>query len=304
MKIEYIKHADIDIKKWNRCVNTAVNGNVYVYSWYLDIVCENWDALVSGDYEIIMPLTKKSKYNIQYLYQPVFTQQLGVFSAKYITAEIVKQFLDAIPSKFRFVDIKLNTSNYIQTLPNVFKTNVTYELDLIESYESTFKTFSTNTKRNLSKALTNKMVVNKNIIPSQMLQFYAEHVGEKLGFKREHYDQLYKIITFAIANKMGEMYACYNPQNQLCAAAFLISSHQKSIFLLSVSSPEGKENSAMFLIINYYISNYSEKFLTLDFEGSNNDGIARFYAGFGAQSCKYLTIKRNILPWYIKIFKR
>jgi hypothetical protein len=59
----------------------SFNGIVYAYSWYLDIVSPGWDALVKDDYKSVMPLTWRKKYGIKYLYQPFFTQQLGVFSS-------------------------------------------------------------------------------------------------------------------------------------------------------------------------------------------------------------------------------
>ena len=40
-----------------------------------------------------------------------------------------------------------------------------------------------------------------------------------------------------------------------------------------------------------------------DFEGSNIEGVARFYKGFGAVKKIYSTIKVNKLPYFIKWLK-
>jgi len=85
----------------------AVNGMVYGCSWYLDIVCPEWEALVQDDYEAIFPLTCNRKFGIRYLYQPFFTQQLGIFSRGLLSGELVEKFLDAIPVHFRFAEINL-----------------------------------------------------------------------------------------------------------------------------------------------------------------------------------------------------
>jgi hypothetical protein len=60
----------------------------------------------------------------------------------------------------------------------------------------------------------------------------------------------------------------------------------------------------MFLLIDEFIKKYSEKNLILDFEGSNMEGIARFYQGFGATDCEYLSITFNHLPFPLKFFKK
>src|ERR1051325_4489828 len=113
--IQYLAHKDIDKKKWNRCIDNADNGLIYAYSFYLDCMAKNWDALVQNDYEAVMPLTWKKKYGIRYLYQPFLTAQLGVFG-QIITERQCGDFIQAIPSKFRYIDISLN-SGHISGIP-------------------------------------------------------------------------------------------------------------------------------------------------------------------------------------------
>ncbi|MEA3446653.1 MAG: hypothetical protein U9R19_18205, partial [Bacteroidota bacterium] len=98
MAIRFLIHKQIDKRKWNQCIKSSVNGIVYAYSWYLDIVSENWEALVEDDYKSVMPLTINEKYGISYLRQPIFTQQLGVFSSQRLDSNLVKTFIKSIPS--------------------------------------------------------------------------------------------------------------------------------------------------------------------------------------------------------------
>ncbi|HSQ44739.1 MAG TPA: hypothetical protein VLM16_07060, partial [Ginsengibacter sp.] len=79
MKISYLPQANIDKQKWDRCIDAAPNGLIYAYSFYLDAMSKNWDALILNDYEIVMPLTWNKKYGVYYLYQPFFTKALGIF---------------------------------------------------------------------------------------------------------------------------------------------------------------------------------------------------------------------------------
>ena len=98
--IEYKKHSEIDRQRWDACIEGSVNRLPYALSWWLDTVCPDWDALVEDDYRAVMPLTRDRKFGFDYLYQPYFTQQLGVFSSlRPVMPEWSSQFLDAIPDK-------------------------------------------------------------------------------------------------------------------------------------------------------------------------------------------------------------
>ena len=57
---QYIKNNYINRNKWNECVSKSINSRVYGLSWYLDIVCKNWDGIVFGDYEAVFPVVFKN----------------------------------------------------------------------------------------------------------------------------------------------------------------------------------------------------------------------------------------------------
>jgi hypothetical protein len=77
--IQYLSNQQIDKTKWDHCIDNAGNGLIYAYSFYLDNMAKNWDALVLNDYEAVMPLTWNKKYGIHYLYQPFFDGSIGSF---------------------------------------------------------------------------------------------------------------------------------------------------------------------------------------------------------------------------------
>jgi hypothetical protein len=56
----------------------------------------------------------------------------------------------------------------------------------------------------------------------------------------------------------------------------------------------------MFLLIDSFIREHAGQALTLDFEGSNDPNVARFYKSFGAAECNYYKITINRLPWIAK----
>ena len=138
----YLKHSEIDKQKWDTLIETSPNGIIYAYSWWLDIVCPAWEALVEGDYSSVMPLTHRSKAGIRYLYQPAFTQQLGVFGKDLPTKEKVSAFMEAIPQEFKLVEISLNEKNIFSEKEWELNPCLTHHLNLNHSHDELFKKYS------------------------------------------------------------------------------------------------------------------------------------------------------------------
>ena len=49
--IKYLTHNNIDKTRWDECIRRSFNGNIYAWSWYLDIVHPQWEALIENNYE-------------------------------------------------------------------------------------------------------------------------------------------------------------------------------------------------------------------------------------------------------------
>lgn len=151
--IRYYRHSEIDKSRWDNCIKASPAGIAYAASWYLDLVSPGWEALIEDDYAAVFPLTSRRKYGFNYLFQPFFTQQAGLFvQDEFIHAEKTKLFLESIPSKFKLIEINLNTSNQIESFGdfNISKRR-THHLSLKKSIDELRKNYSDNLKRNLKK---------------------------------------------------------------------------------------------------------------------------------------------------------
>ena len=175
MAVEYILHRDIDKQKWDACISNAGNRLIYAFSFYLDAMAKKWDALVLNDYEYVMPLTWNKKYTVHYLYQPPFTASLGVFGKKPST-EIVNSFLQSIPSKFKYADIYLNHSNLFSLKEFELYSRVNYVLSLEDSYDSLYKNYRDNIKRNIKKSVQLNCVVKKDFAVDKVISIAKEQL--------------------------------------------------------------------------------------------------------------------------------
>lgn len=307
MNVTYIRHAQIDRKRWDACISQSVNGIAYGYSWYLDIVCEGWDALIMENYSAVMPLTHGRKFGISYLYQPFFTQQLGVFATVIPSTSLVQQFLDAIPQKYRLVDVSLNTYVNPTSIAGFEKElRQTYQVDLVQPYARIYPKYSKNTQRNLAKAIALGVSAVKGIDIATFLAF--THSNLKADLPSQANLIMDRLVRQLVSGGNGVLVGAYSSTNELCAAALFMNTHGKSIYLLASSSELGVECRAMFLLIDTYIQEHSEEPIVLDFEGSMIPGVAKFYSGFGAQPSTYPRIHRKklsrIVTWGLSLKQR
>lgn len=298
--IRYLKHHVIDMEKWDACIDRSHNGIFYAYSWYLDMLAAPWDALVEGDYKAVMPLPYRKKWGVIYLYQPFFIQQLGIFSTHSLSEDLTKRFISSIPRHFRYVDISLNTFNQLPPVQGVatFR-RVTYELDLIPSYDKLKKHYSGNALRNLKKAGKNGVFVAAHGRPEDVIAAFRAS-GVPNPFSEKDYLNLKHLIYSGMHKGRVELYSAYSARNNFCAGIVFYRSHKKVVFLFSGAHPEARENGAMFSLVDAFISANAGKELVLDFEGSSDPNLARFYRGFGSKECVFLQLKINRMPLLLK----
>jgi hypothetical protein len=290
----YVKYDSIDYEKWDRCINEASNSRVYAASWYLDRMAVEWDALVYGDYEFVMPLPFKRKYGISYLYQPPFSQQLGIFPLP--THQISEAFFREIICRFRYCDVQLNSLNrpakdepLIQFLPRK-----NYLLHLGTDYENILAGYSKNAHRNIAKGNNNRLNFVEGIQMEEFLKLKQKNLLAKLS--KIDFQKLKSIIAYSQYKGFGEIAGVYSPGNNLCAAVFFCKWKDRIIYMNAASSREGKEMRSMFFLMDHFLQATAEKSLTLDFEGSMLPGVARFFEGFGATPETYYRMKFNRLP--------
>ncbi|HOP05047.1 MAG TPA: hypothetical protein PL017_11280 [Tenuifilaceae bacterium] len=301
MEIRYLKRNEIDTQKWDRCIAHSVNGIVYAYSWFLDIVATDWDALVGEDYKAVFPLVFGNKYGYNYLYQPPFAQQLGLFSVGPLSWNLLKRFLNLAASRYSYLNLNLNT--YLKIEANSFKTipRKTFHLDLIEDYSKISGRFSVVTRNNISSSVANSVQVIRGLSAFQMLELKRNEKNNAL--KSRHIEMIMQIISTSVSNGTGELYGAYTSRNELCAAALFLRSNGKLVFLLSANSEEGTTINALHSIFDFVIHHHSEKHLVLDFGDAENEKMATFYKGYGASECAYAQLVINNLPANISLFK-
>lgn len=300
-EIAFVKSDNINGEKWERCIAEAANSRVYANVWHLDRTAVNWEAIVFGDYEFVMPLPVKKKFGINYVYQPLFCQQLGIYPKP--SAQIAALFYKAVYEKFRYADVHLNAQNPSLSADSEirFLPRQNYLLDLQYNYKSLARNYSTNTKRNITKSAGNNLQFITGISEEEYLTFKHENLIDKLN--KKEVDKLKSIISNARYRGLGEIYGVYSAENEICAAVFFCRWKNRVIYMNAATSSLGKKLGAMYFLMDKFIRSNAEQELILDFEGSMIPGVARFYSGFGAIPETYFQLKFNRLPAPVRWLK-
>lgn len=275
---------------------------IYGYSWYLNTVCLNWDALIEEDYSTVMPLPITRKFGFEGIKTPCFVSQLGIFSPNLISSEKVHEFFSAIPSQYKYLDLNLNKFNKLTTKKLVVSEKSHFEIDLIKSYEKNQKAYSESLKAKLQESQKNKLSIVKGIQPSDFMSLIA-------AFKHSYCadeDQLKLIrmlVSTSLRYRVGELFGVYNKFNVLTSSAFFLWSQNKSILLFAITTPEGKQENAFQFLIDRYIYTYSNQYITLNFDFSEDKESMQLYKDFGAIESNFQNVTRHKIP-FLSFFKK
>lgn len=282
--IKFLQHSEIDKVKWNQSLEATLTPRIYAYSWYLDIVSPNWCALIDDNYKSIFPLPIQKKLEIFYISQPLFTQQLGLFSSENSTN--VDAFLSAISKKIWMRSLQIHNR-----LDNV-KIKDNFELDISADIEKIRKKYSQNVKRNLKKAQKKNLEI-KECSNDLLIQLFKQNKGKEVKeLDKKAYAILSELLEKIQQKEKGKCFGVYKKE-QLISAAFFSNCLGRSIYLFSASNNSAKEIGANHFLIDNYIAKYKKDSLILDFEGSMIPTLARFYASFGAEKKYYFLINKR-----------
>jgi hypothetical protein len=287
--MKHLRHDEIDLKKWDACVLSDPSGLPYALSWFLEIASPEWEGLVWGDYEVVMPLPVKYKWKLPYLVQPAGCQQLGLFG-KGITLEIIDEAIRWIKKHYIYIHIYLNYHNAHPSLKE--RKNLILPLD--EKYDTLYSFYHTNLKRNLKKSMNFENRVTETFIWDTLLHYFKQspHFKET---PRGWLDVIEKLGYEAFNRQVAKTVGLFSEKGEFLACANLLFTKNRIIFWFSATSAEGRNRSSMHYLIDYLIKKYAGSSMIFDFEGSENPTLARFYSSFGAIEQNYFSLKKFLI---------
>lgn len=286
MNIKLIPHQEIDKVKWNSCVHYATNGNIFGYKWYLDAVAKEWDALVEGDYESIMPLFITEKEDL--LEQPKLLREAGIYSIHVLAQKRIQNFIDAIPEQFTNHSFQFNEGIQISEHTDYSLSSIkNYQLVLLDDYQVIKGRFSSDLKAQLEHSNIKKLLPSSNVKPELIAQLFKDNSP----FNRENeiaFHTYQRIMYNALHRGWGATFGVTDRDKNLLSAGFFIYGQGRMMQLLSATSPKGKELGAYDYLIDNILRSHAGRPLVLDFNSTDDFGLR-----FGSEESSFLRMEKE-----------
>lgn len=292
-----MKNKDIDKARWNGFIDQALFPQVYAKSWMLDISSPDWGALVGDGWEWAMPLTVSRKWGIPYLLQPMFFQQLGVFSRTEVESSVYDNVLDFLSRKYPYVHYRFNRHNQFSGPTGRIAKRQTFELDLSLGYDQLRSGFSQSHRKNINKCYNRGVKVYPSADLDKHLKLMSGMYAQ-LGIneiKPRNYQAFKEFAGYGMRNTDSKLFFATNEQGETIGSAFFLKSGRQFV-LFTARTDEGIEKRCSFALIDKFLKEESGSGCYLDFAGSDISGIADFNAGWGAKNYTYLSYSNRWLP--------
>lgn len=286
--LNHISHPDIDKAAYDRCVKASENFRIYALSWYLDAMAEEWDVLVQDDYRAVMPLPRRRKWGLAYVYTPPFVQQLGVFSSGRPREDQEAEFYRLASSKYALMDYFAHSGS--QATSPAWKQRTNYLLALDRDYEALSKGYNKNRRRIIGRGFDELRLDSKgesHLFLSSVRKMTREGEGGFVPGPRL-IGGLERLIR--TGNEALHSWNVYQ-QERWVGGLLWLSDPKRLTYLFPLVSPEGREMQAGSFILDALIRQHQQTGLILDLEGSMIPGVAEFYRSFGAEKEIYYHCK-------------
>jgi len=249
MEILYVKNQAIDKTRWDATIEADLKGLPYAYSWYLDKAASgNWDALITPDYEYVLPLPWNRKiFGFQQIYAPLLTQQLGIVGP-YSSETITFNFLNNIPNKFKKIVLPLNQ----QINNSGFRTKTNLIISLKEDYQTTQQGYKKNLVRGIRTA-KEKTSINESRMINDLLTFYQQTLKSHLNFSKNDWQKIHQIVQSIDKHLETLMLEVRNKKGQRLALGIFVITKKRIVYLMGCANPEGRKSFSSSYILDTVI---------------------------------------------------
>ena len=306
-----LSRSAIDSDQWDQLIEKSQQKVIYAKSWYLDIVCDDWNAIVwpsTGLYKVLMPLPLKTKWGRKVIQQPFYCQFLGIFSQNEISAQLAYEFLTVLDLNFNYISAYCFNPHNFRSLQAILpgfeklmaQINCTHILDLSRPFDKIYSGYSSDRRLNIKRSRRARWTVKESSDITPLIMLFRENhaSGIQGGVSDSAYALLMKLYVKLRENGYAKLY--YAIKNEtIHAGALLIKSGTATIYLFNAADETGRKGNGRSFILNEYFVKNAGLQSVFDFESPQINSIARFYKSFGSIETHLISISKNDLgfPW-------
>lgn len=284
-QIHYLTRSDLNVNQWDSLVRDSANGRAYALSFYLDTMTGgNWNAVVLGDYEAILPLPFRKKWGLKLIANPAFSQQLGIIWSRPVAPAMQQKMLQAIPAGFLKITLGMNAANELEDKV-VMRNN--FVLSLLPDAPALERGYSRSARRNIHKANEAGLRIKEGITSTDLMILHRLRYRDLIGVAKVDYERFQELMDQLLDRGMGYTVGVMDKEGHLLAASFYIRFKDRLTFIFNGNDQESLKNGATHYLKNFVIRKFAGKGIIMDFEGSDTPDFARFYRQYGAHNEPY-----------------
>ena len=291
--IERIKYQDINFEKYNNCIENSVQKNFYCEKETLDFLSKNWELLVYGDYEAVMPIPFVKKTFFKVVLMPLFCQQLGIFGKS--NELINEKFL-------KFLKTNYNVINYSFNFHNDFENElITKKNFYLPVQEYAFLRRKKYFKVRKSTVKTAQYLEFREVFAKKNILEFIKNNFKGLE-KESDMDFFIQYLFFLEKSHKLKLFGSYYEENLTNVAVLIDNENYFSLLGLLNNEELKNHNGASFLIDRILHLNIETK--AFNFMGGSIRGIEVFFKSFGSDLQEYHVIqksKKDLIKNWLKI---
>lgn len=252
--------------KYNSCVHYAVQGHITGYSWYQDAVAREWDVLVEGDYESVMPLFyRKTWWGGNQLYLPELIRTGGIYSIHVLSKPRVNQFLNCIPKQYGRGELQLSEGTpWVEGSFWKHESKESWLVSTQMSYEELSGNYSADYLRRLDIANSSSLFPASASKPETLAQFWKSQKSKKNSQSPDVH--ALQRIQYQIAHRgWGSPVAAQDDAGNLLAFYYVGYTPGRISILLSAFSEKGLAAEAPAFLLDQLLQRHAGAPAVIDF---------------------------------------
>lgn len=295
--------------------NTALP--VFGRPWWLDVVCSEWDVVLSRKGEIITgawPYPIEKKAGVGLLRTPMLTPYSG---------PVVLVPRDVKPSKRDGYEYDI-INGLLKQLPELAVWNLslppglqqvgllhragldvgvrqTFRIDLTQTEEQLLANMSENLRRKLKGAAGELTIEESNNFVPQLHEYHMATLERKHKKSVATVPMMKKLAQVGEEHNSSAVYAAKNENEVATAIIWTVWDAESSYYLMGGQNPEFSNNGIAALLWHALLAAKKRGNRWFDLEGSMDGGVERFFRSFGGERSLYMVVSKNeSLLWKLK----
>jgi lipid II:glycine glycyltransferase (peptidoglycan interpeptide bridge formation enzyme) len=285
---------------------------IFFQSWWLDIVCEDWDMItvVEGEkVKAVFPVCIDKKMGLKIVRNPLLTPYLGPFFIEPLNEKEIDQTFQQLWAqlpKWDSFDMETTLSFQDEFLLKEkgfdIKLKDTYVLNLAKDEAALFSGINSN-HRNLIRQARAVHNIDHSLkhLPT-LISLHKETFSRKKMPYPFQENNIKSLIEKSIERGHGQLFAAVDAQQNTTACIFTVWDKNSMYLLLSTVNATDAHPGAVRMLIWEAIKKAKALNISFfDFEGSMDAGIAAFFRRFGGEKKTYICAsKTTSVFWKLK----